>query len=92
MIVTQLYGQDVNELWNPKDPVGILNAILQREGKGEPEFRLIRKAGSNTILAVYHVGIYTDKNFIAEGNILILSDKLITSSHLILAVQVQENQ
>nr|CAG4647418.1 EOG090X0DYO [Megafenestra aurita]SVE92663.1 EOG090X0DYO [Megafenestra aurita] len=67
MIVTQLYGQDVNELWNPKDPVGILNAILQREGKGEPEFRLIRKAGSNTILAVYHVGIYTDKNFIAEG-------------------------
>nr|CAG4643511.1 EOG090X0DYO [Ilyocryptus agilis] len=67
LIVTQLYGRDVNELWNPRDPVGILATILKREGRGEPEFRLIRKAGANTILAVYHVGIYSDKIFIAEG-------------------------
>nr|SVE74453.1 EOG090X0DYO [Daphnia barbata] len=67
LVVTQLYGQDVNELWNPADPVGNLTAILKREEKAEPEFRLIRQAGSNSILAVYYVGVYSDKNFIAEG-------------------------
>ncbi len=69
LVVTQLYSQDINELWNPQDPVGNLTAILKREGKGEPEFRLIRQTGINSILAVYHVAIYSDKNFIAEGNI-----------------------
>lgn len=68
LVITQLYGQDLNELWNPVDPVGILTAILKREAKGEPEFRLIRQVGSKSILAVYHVGIYSDKKFIAEGN------------------------
>nr|SVE81592.1 EOG090X0DYO [Daphnia magna] len=67
LVVTQLYGQDVNELWNPVDPVGNLTAILKREGKAEPEFRLIRQAGSNSILGVYYVGLYSDKNFISEG-------------------------
>lgn len=67
VVVTQLYGQDVNELWNPVDPIGNLTAILKREGKAEPEFRLIRQAGSNSILAVYYVGVYSDKAFIAEG-------------------------
>lgn len=67
LVVTQLYGQDVNELWNPVDPVGNLTAILKREGKAEPEFRLIRQAGSNSILGVNYVGLYSDKNFISEG-------------------------
>jgi large subunit ribosomal protein L44 len=67
MLVTMLYGQDVNELWNPIDPVGILAKILKREGRGEPEFRLIRQSGPNTILAAYHVAVYSDKNFVAEG-------------------------
>ena len=62
-----LYGQDVNEIWNPIDPVGILARILKRESRGEPEFRLIRQAGPNTILASYHVAVYSDKNFVAEG-------------------------
>ena len=67
LLLTQLYGKDINELWNPRNPVKILSEILQRDGKGEPEFRLIRQAGPNTILAVYHVGIYCKKNFIAAG-------------------------
>ena len=68
MIVTQLYGKDVNEIWNPVNPVGILAEILAREGKAEPEFRLIRQAGHGTILAAYHVGVYSDKILIASGN------------------------
>ena len=67
-VVTQLYGQDVNEIWNPVDPVGILSTILKRENSSEPEFRLIRQAGSSTILAAYHVGVYCDKVYLAEGN------------------------
>nr|CAG4650499.1 EOG090X0DYO [Sida crystallina] len=67
LIVTQLYGKDVNEIWNPVDPVGILRSILAREGRAEAEFRLIRKAGSDTILSVYHVGIYSDRNLIGTG-------------------------
>jgi len=67
LIITQLYGKDVNELWNPLNPAGILASILEREGKAEPEFRLIRHAGSKTILAVYHVAVYCDKVYIAEG-------------------------
>nr|CAH0100667.1 unnamed protein product [Daphnia galeata] len=67
LVVTQLYGLDINELWNPADPVGNLTAILKREGKAEPDFRLIKQSGSNSILAVYYVGVYSDKNFIAEG-------------------------
>nr|CAG4638065.1 EOG090X0DYO [Chydorus sphaericus] len=68
LIITQLYGKDVNELWNPLNPAGILASILEREGKAEPEFRLIRHAGSKTILAVYHVAVYCDKVYIAEGS------------------------
>jgi len=67
LVLTQLYGMDVNELWNPNDPAGILNTILLKNGMGESEFRLIRQAGSNTLLAVYHVAVYSDKTFIASG-------------------------
>nr|CAG4640385.1 EOG090X0DYO [Daphnia pulex]SVE85142.1 EOG090X0DYO [Daphnia pulex] len=67
LVVTQLYGLDINELWNPADPVGNLTDILKREGKAEPEFRLIKHSGQNSVLAVYYVGVYSDKNFIAEG-------------------------
>nr|CAG4646587.1 EOG090X0DYO [Macrothrix elegans] len=67
LVLTQIYGMDVNELWTISNPVGILSDILKREGRGEPEFRLVKKTGSNTILAVYHVAVYSDKQFIAEG-------------------------
>ena len=68
LVITQLYGKDINELWNPADPARILNTILHKNGMNESEFRLIRKAGSNTLLAVYHVGIYSNKTFVASGN------------------------
>merc|ERR1712136_796 len=67
LVITQLYGKDINELWNPADPARILNTILHKNGMNESEFRLIRKAGSNTLLAVYHVGIYSNKTFVASG-------------------------
>jgi large subunit ribosomal protein L44 len=72
LVVTQLYGLDINELWNPADSVGNLTDILKREGKAEPEFRLIKHSGQNSVLAVYYVGVYSDKNFIAEGKFTIM--------------------
>nr|CAG4641219.1 EOG090X0DYO [Eulimnadia texana] len=66
-VVTQLYGVDLQELWNPTNPMGVLADILQRDGRGEPEPRLLRKAGSNTILAVYQVGIYSDRELVGSG-------------------------
>ena len=68
LVLTQLYGKDVNELWNPTDPVGNLNTILNKNRLEEAEFRLIRKAGANSLLAVYHVAVYSDKTFVASGN------------------------
>ncbi len=68
LIITQLYGQDINAIWNPIDPVGIFCSILLRDGRAEPEFRLIRSAGTNTVLSVYHVGIYSNKELLATGN------------------------
>jgi hypothetical protein len=42
LVVTQLYGLDINQLWNLADPIGNLTDILKRQGKAEPEFRLIK--------------------------------------------------
>lgn len=90
LVVTQLYGLDINELWNPADPVGNLTAILKREGKAEPDFRLIKQSGSNSILAVYYVGVYSDKNFIAEGNFTFLLIHLNKVIKLLFYIQVPE--
>ena len=67
LIITRLYGKDVNEIWNPNDPFGVLCSIFAREGKGEPEFRLIRKTGTQTILSIYYVGIFSNKELIGTG-------------------------
>ena len=69
LIIPQLYGKDVNEIWNVKNPAAVLNDILKREGKEEAEFRIIRQAGAETILSVFHVGVFSDKNLIAAGEI-----------------------
>lgn len=67
LILVQLIGKDVNELWDVVDPMGQLASILAREGRGEPEPRLLRKTGQNTIMACYEVGIYLNKKLIGRG-------------------------
>jgi len=66
-VLTQLAGRDVNEFWEVKDPMGTLTDILKRDGRGEPEPRLVNECGRNTVLASYQVAVYSDKQFIGIG-------------------------
>lgn len=66
-ILTQLAGRDINEFWEIKDPMATLIDILKRDGRSEPEPRLINESGCNTILASYQVAVYSDKQFIGVG-------------------------
>ena len=45
-----------------------LSTILANEKRGEPEARLLWTSGKETLLATYHVGIYSDKQLIGQGN------------------------
>lgn len=66
-LLTQLAGRDVNEFWEIKDPITTLTDILKRDGRGEPEPRVIGESGSNTVLASYQVALYSDKEFLSIG-------------------------
>ena len=41
---------------------------MANENRGEPEARLLWASGKETLLACYHVGIYSDKQLIGQGN------------------------
>nr|CAG4644319.1 EOG090X0DYO [Lepidurus arcticus] len=66
-IAVQLADKSVADLWQPVNPMGVLVDVLQKMGNGEPEPRLIRKTGVNTILATYHVGVYSNKQLIGSA-------------------------
>nr|CAG4642815.1 EOG090X0DYO [Evadne anonyx] len=80
LVVTQLYSKDVNELWNPADPAGILNTLCDcLEVATSPVSRLIFESHhsvtfavcpqfrSNTVLEIYHRSIFGSirPNFLA---------------------------
>ncbi|KAF8768302.1 39S ribosomal protein L44 like protein [Argiope bruennichi] len=66
-ICPQLIGKDVFEIWDLENPLGVLNGILQRHGLNECEPRLIFESGRNTIEAIYHVGLYLNKQYLGRG-------------------------
>ncbi|GBN13965.1 39S ribosomal protein L44, mitochondrial [Araneus ventricosus] len=66
-VCPQLIGKDVFEIWDLENPHSVLNEILQRHGLGECEPRLIFESGRNTIEAIYHVGLYLNKEYLGHG-------------------------
>nr|KAI8757782.1 39S ribosomal protein L44; mitochondrial-like [Biomphalaria glabrata] len=66
-VLPQLISKDINELWEVVNPMGLLTAVLALIGKGPPEPRLLWKSGANTIMALYWVGIYSDKQLVAKS-------------------------
>lgn len=66
-VLVQLAEQNINDLWKIEDPVSTLNTICRNEGLNEPEPRLVGEAGRNTILSLYRVGLYVDKQLIGLG-------------------------
>jgi large subunit ribosomal protein L44 len=66
LIVTQLVGKDLTTLWDIQLPMRLLTQILQNQGRGEPESRLLWQLGPKTLLASFTVGVYSDKELIGE--------------------------
>ena len=67
LVAIQLQGEDLSEIWDIADPMNTLASVLSNEKRGEPEARLLWVSGKETLLACYHVGIYSDKELIGQG-------------------------
>jgi len=66
LVAVQLIGKDLNEIWDVGNPMRVLSMILNNEGMGPPEPRLLWQCGPKTILSSFTVGIYSDKQLIGE--------------------------
>lgn len=66
-LIVILAEKDLTEIWNPSEPVKILNDVLHKQNRASAEPRLIGQAGQNTLLAVYNVAMYSDKKFLGSG-------------------------
>ncbi|CAH8552400.1 unnamed protein product [Schistosoma margrebowiei] len=66
-ILARLPDIDLTELISIPNPLPLLQGILQSEGRGPPETRLIYQSSMNTVLACFEVGIYSDCQLIGEG-------------------------
>lgn len=54
-------------MWEIERPIETLREYCKINKYAEPEPRLLGDAGKNTILAAYHVGIYSDRRLLATG-------------------------
>ncbi|XP_057695622.1 39S ribosomal protein L44, mitochondrial isoform X2 [Corythoichthys intestinalis] len=66
-LVSQLIGKDLFDLWTVINPMGLLVEELNKRKISLPEPRLIRSAGSSTVLPLYFVGLYSNKKLLAQG-------------------------
>lgn len=66
-LIVTLAEKDLTEICNPVQPYETLRDFVSKERNLPIEARLIGKAGTNTILSAYHVGIYADKEFLGSG-------------------------
>ncbi|KAM8853552.1 large ribosomal subunit protein mL44 isoform 1-T1 [Synchiropus picturatus] len=66
-LVSQMIGKELFDIWTVKNPMGLLVEELTQRNLPPPEPRLIRSAGSSTVLPLYFVGLYSDKTFLAQG-------------------------
>ena len=67
-IIASLSGQDLHAIYIPENKFELLTEIFMREGKEEPEPRIINQTGINTIIPSFRVGLYSAKKFIGSGN------------------------
>ena len=85
--------QDVNELWEIVDPMRMLTGLLEGEGRGPPEARLLWKSGPGTILAAYRVGVYSDRELVGEspGETLEIAEEMAARDALRTIFQTTEH-
>ena len=77
-ILTQLHGKELIDFIDIVNPMGVLADILNSEGKGAPEPRLLWHTGTSTVVAAYIVGIYSDKQLVGQsaGETLVIAEEL----------------
>lgn len=62
-----LAEKDLTEIWTPAQPSQYLDDVLRKQNRSPSEPRLIGRAGQNTLVVVYHIGMYSDKQFLGSG-------------------------
>ncbi|KAK7883346.1 hypothetical protein WMY93_029520 [Mugilogobius chulae] len=67
VLVAQMIGKDIFDLWTVVNPMGLLTEELTKRNIPLPEPRLIRSAGASTVLPLYFVGLYSEKKLLAQG-------------------------
>ncbi|XP_076448720.1 large ribosomal subunit protein mL44-like [Babylonia areolata] len=67
LVVAQLIGKDLGDLWTVVNPMGLLMALLHLHNRGPPEPRLQWQAGQMTVMSVYQVGIYSDQQLVGQA-------------------------
>lgn len=77
-IITQLKGKELSDLWDVVNPMGLLRNVLESQGREEPEPRLLWETGSETVVAAYVVGIYSNKQLIGQspGETLTIAEEM----------------
>ncbi|XP_013790877.2 39S ribosomal protein L44, mitochondrial-like [Limulus polyphemus] len=92
-VITQLSDKCIFDLWDIPNPMAVLQNILEKEGKDPAEPRLLWQAGSNTILALYYVGIYSNRKFLgkAPGETLAIAEEMAARDALSRIFGLTEN-
>ncbi|KAK0088548.1 hypothetical protein PV325_011609 [Microctonus aethiopoides] len=66
-LIASLAEKDLSEIWNPENPVQILNDILIKDGREPVEPRIITQSGISTLIPVYRIGLYSNKEYISSA-------------------------
>lgn len=69
-LICQLNGKDIFDIWDLNNPYEYLLQILKEKGYSEIEPRLCNQSATNTILANYQVGLYSNKKLLGIGKVL----------------------
>ncbi|CAH0548970.1 unnamed protein product [Brassicogethes aeneus] len=67
ILLCQMNGKDVYDIWNPERPFEYLTDLLKQKGISDIEPRLCNESAKNTILASYQVGLYNNKKLLGLG-------------------------
>jgi len=67
-IVPQLVGKDIlHDIWQPFDPMKVLNNVLKEHNKDEVEARLVSQTGVNTVLPTFVVALFSGQKFLSQS-------------------------
>lgn len=72
-------GKEISDIWEPKDPYDYLMKLLKDNGIEDVEPRLCNESASNSILACFQVGIYSNKKLLGLGKetVLLFNNRLL---------------